>query len=181
MSLYTINVYSENIAGLLNQITTIFTRRQLNIETLSVSASSIKDIHKYTITTCTDADTIEKVTKQIEKRVDVLQAHYYVDDEIIYQELALYKVPTTTLMETNSVEKLIRKYNAQILEVNTTYTVIQLSGHPEETQALYEELEPLGLLQFVRSGRIAITKSPIERLSNFLSMIDSRTQKHEQG
>jgi len=84
--LYTINVYSENMAGLLNQVTTIFTRRQLNIETLSVSASSIEGIHKYTITVHTDASTIEKVTKQIEKRIDVMQAHYYTDDQIIFRK-----------------------------------------------------------------------------------------------
>ncbi len=172
--LYTINVYSENIAGLLNQVTTIFTRRQLNIETLSVSASSIKDIHKYTITTCTDADTIEKVTKQIEKRIDVMQAHYYTDDEIIYQEVALYKVPSLGFLGSNQVEKLVRKHNARILEVNHTYVVIELTGHPDETQALYDELMPMGLWQFVRSGRIAITKSPVERLSNFLALIESR-------
>jgi len=178
--LYTINVYSENIAGLLNQITTIFTRRQLNIETLSVSASSITGIHKYTITLCTDPDTVEKITKQIEKRIDVMQAHYYTDDEIIYQEVALYKVPTLDLMGSHGVEKLVRKHNARILEINQTYTVIELSGHPDETQALYDELIPLGLLQFVRSGRIAITKSPVERLSNFLALIEKRQAKNGQ-
>jgi len=176
--LYTINVYSENIAGLLNQVTTIFTRRQLNIETLSVSASSIQGIHKYTITVYTDASTIEKVTKQIEKRIDVMQAHYYTDDQIIYQEVALYKVPALSLLGSNQVEKLVRKHNARILEVNQTYAVIELTGHPEETQALYDELMPMGLWQFVRSGRIAITKSPVERLSNFLALVESRKGKN---
>lgn len=177
-TLYTLNVYSENIAGVLNQITTIFTRRQLNIETLTVSPSSIKGIHKYTITTCTDACTIEKVTKQIEKRIDVMQAHYYSDNEIIYQEVALYKVPALDLLGSNQVEKLVRKHNARILEINQTYAVIELTGHPEQTQALYDELMPMGLWQFVRSGRIAITKSPVERLSNFLALIESRKENN---
>ncbi len=174
--LYTINVYSENIAGILNQITTIFTRRQLNIETLSVSASSIEGIHKYTITVYSDAETIEKVTKQIERRVDVIQAHYYTDDQIIYQEVALYKVPTNELLASNKVERLVRKYNARILEVNQVYTVIELTGHPDETQALYDKLMRMGgLLQFVRSGRIAITRSPVDRLSNFLTLLKNRS------
>ena len=68
--LYTIIVHSENIAGLLNQVTAVFTRRQINIESLNVSASSIEGIHKYTITAWTDEETIEKVVKQIEKKID---------------------------------------------------------------------------------------------------------------
>ena len=96
--LYTLIVHSENIAGLLNQITAVFTRRQLNIESLNASASAIKGIHRYTITTWSDEDTIIKVTKQIEKKVDVLQAHYFLDNEIFMQEVALFKVSTPVLL-----------------------------------------------------------------------------------
>ncbi|WP_321478496.1 acetolactate synthase small subunit [uncultured Bacteroides sp.] len=174
-TLYTLNVYSENIAGILNQITTIFTRRQLNIESLNVSASSIKGIHKYTITLCTDEDTIQKVTKQIEKRIDVVQAHYFTDDEIFYREIALYKVPTNELLESNQIEAIVSTHNARIIEVNSTFLVIQKSGTTEETQALYDELTKIGILQFVRSGRIAITKSCVEKLSGYLA---EREAKH---
>lgn len=177
MTLYTINVYSENIAGILNQITTIFTRRQLNIESLNVSASSIEGIHKYTITTKTDADTIEKVTKQIGRRIDVVQANYFTDDEIIYREIALYKVPTPELLKSNSIEYLINKYTARILEINETFTVIQKTGTPEETQQLYDELSPIRILQFVRSGRVAITKSYTEKLSEFLTEREKKYNK----
>ena len=74
--LYTVIIFSENTVGLLNQITIIFTRRQLNIETLSVSPSAIQGIHKFTITTFADEDMIDKVVKQIDKRVDILKAYY---------------------------------------------------------------------------------------------------------
>lgn len=174
-TLYTLNVYSENIAGILNQITTIFTRRQLNIESLNVSASSIKGIHKYTITLSTDEDTIQKVTKQIEKRIDVVQAHYFTDDEIFYREIALYKVPTQELLESNQIEYIVSKHNARIIEVNSTFLVIQKSGTTEETQSLYDDLIEIGILQFVRSGRIAITKSCVEKLSEYLT---EREEKH---
>ena len=174
-TLYTLNVYSENIAGILNQITTIFTRRQLNIESLNVSASSIKGIHKYTITTCTDEDTIQKVTKQIEKRIDVVQAHYFTDDEIFFREIALYKIPTQELLDSKRVEYIVSRHNARIIEINPTYMVIQKSGTTEETQELYDDLKEIGILQFVRSGRIAITKSCVEKLSEYLT---EREQKH---
>ena len=62
---YTLLVYSENIAGILNQITAVFTRRQVNIESLNVSASSIEGVHKYTITAWSTPDQIEKITKPI--------------------------------------------------------------------------------------------------------------------
>jgi acetolactate synthase-1/3 small subunit len=173
--LYTIIVYSENIAGILNQITTVFTRRQLNIESLNVSASSIKGIHKYTITTCTDEDTIRKVTKQIEKRIDVIKANYFTDNEIFYREIALYKIPTQELLDSKRVEAIISKYNARIIEINSTYTVIQKSGTTEETQSLYEDLKRIKILQFVRSGRIAITKSRAEKVNDYL---EKREEKY---
>ena len=161
-TLYTVTVYSENQVGLLNQISIIFTRRQLNIESLSVSGSAIEGVHKFTITTYSDRETMEKLVKQIEKRIDVLRAFFYTDDEIIFQEVALYKVPTDKLLDDRSIEDLIRKHNARILEVNRTYTVI------DETQSLFEELSRYDVMQFVRSGRVAITKSTVEHVSIFL-------------
>ena len=167
-TLYTVTVYSENQVGLLNQISFIFTRRQPNIESLSVSGSAIEGVHKFTITTYSDRETMEKLVKQIEKRIDVLRAFFYTDDEIIFQEVALYKVPTDKLLDDRSIEDLIRKHNARILEVNRTYTVIEKSGHPDETQSLFEELSRYDVMQFVRSGRVAITKSTVEHVSIFL-------------
>ena len=167
-TLYTETVNSENQVGLLNQISIIFTRRQLNIESLSVSGSAIEGVHKFTITTYSDRETMEKLVKQIEKRIDVLRAFFYTDDEIIFQEVALYKVPTDKLLDDRSIEDLIRKHNARILEVNRTYTVIEKSGHPDETQSLFEELSRYDVMQFVRSGRVAITKSTVEHVSIFL-------------
>ena len=167
-TLYTVTVYSENQVGLLNQISIIFTRRQLNIESLSVSGSAIEGVHTFTITTYSDRETMEKLVKQIEKRIDVLRAFFYTDDEIIFQEVALYKVPTDKLLDDRSIEDLIRKHNARILEVNRTYTVIEKSGHPDETQSLFEELSRYDVMQFVRSGRVAITKSTVEHVSIFL-------------
>ena len=126
--LYTIIVHSENFAGLLNQVTAVFTRRQINIESLNVSASSIKGVHKYTITAWTDKDTIEKVTKQITKKIDVLQAHYFTDDEIYQHEIALYKITTLRWKKNPEVSKVIRKYNARIVEVNAVFAIVEKNG-----------------------------------------------------
>ena len=126
--LYTLLVYSENIAGILNQITAVFTRRQVNIESLNVSASSIKDIHKYTITAWSDEEQIIKITKQIEKKINVVKANYYVDTELFIHEIALYKISTPILLENPEISRTIRKHNARMMEVNPTYSTVLLAG-----------------------------------------------------
>lgn len=169
-TLYTLIVHSENFAGLLNQVTAVFTRRQINIESLNVSASSIKGVHKYTITAWTDKDTIEKVVKQIEKKIDVLQAHYFTEDEIYFHEIALYKVPMPEFQSQPEASKVIRRYNARIVEVNPVFAIVEKNGISEEITSLYEELSALNcVLQFVRSGRVAITTSCFERVNEFLA------------
>ena len=180
--LYTIIVHSENIAGLLNQVTAVFTRRQINIESLNVSASSIKGVHKYTITAWTDAETIEKVVKQIERKIDVLQAHYFVDEEIYQHEIALYKLSTPEFQSNPMASKVIRRHNARIVEVNPVYCIVEKNGMSEDITGLYEELNELNcVLQFVRSGRVAITTSCFERVSEYLDMREEqyRQQKKE--
>jgi len=172
--LYTIAVYSENNVGLLNQVAIIFTRRMLNIESLTVSASAIEGIHKFTITTECTEDMVKKVVKQIERKIDVLKAYYYTDDQIIYQEIALYKVKAESVLDSDEVEKLIRKHNARILEISRIFVAIEKTGHYEELMHLYDELKPYGVLQFVRSGRVAVTKSRIEKLEEFLKQIDAK-------
>lgn len=167
--LYTITVFSENAVGVLNQITVIFTRRALNIETLSVSPSALDGIHKFTITLFANESTVDKVVKQIDKRVDILKAYYNTDEDLVHQELAMYKLSTEKVLELGSVEYFIRKYNVRVLEISNDATVFLKAGHYEETQGLFEELsKTIGVLQFIRSGRIAITRSKVERLSDML-------------
>lgn len=178
--LYTVIIFSENTVGLLNQITIIFTRRKLNIETLSVSPSAIPGIHKFTITTFADEDTIDKAVKQIDKRVDIIKAYYNTDEDLVYQEIALYKLSTELFIKMGTVEALIRKHNARILEINEVCVVIEKSGHYDETQALFHELsESIGVLQFIRSGRVAITTSRVERLSDMLAGMERKQQEKQ--
>jgi len=172
---FTITAFSENSIGLLNRITIIFTRRHLNIDSLTVSESAIKGIYKFTIVVQTTKHMIEKVVKQIEKLVDVLKAFYLSSNEIIYQEIALYKVPTEALTSSNEIEQIVRTHNARILEVTQDHTVIEKTGHKDETQALFDSLDRYGVLQFTRSGRIAITKMKKELLTAYLKVLDTDT------
>ena len=134
---YTLLVYSENIAGILNQITAVFTRRQVNIESLNVSASSISGVHKYTITAWSYPDQIEKITRQIEKKIDVIKAKFYVDEELFIREAALFKLSTQIVLENPEVSRVIRRYDAKITEVNPTYVAVMKSGKTEDIVSLY--------------------------------------------
>ena len=169
---YTITAYSENQIGLLNRITIIFTRRQVNIETLTVSPSAIAGIHKFTIVVREEKAKVEKVVRQIEKLVEVLRAFYHPDEEVVFQEIALYKVPTEALLASTDLETIIRKHNARILEVMPEYTIIEKTGHEEETQSLFVELQQFKVRQFTRSGRVAVTKLKKELLSDYLKKVD---------
>ena len=167
--LYTLLVYSENIAGILNQITAVFTRRQVNIESLNVSASSIEGIHKYTITAWSDEEQIIKITKQIEKKIDVVKADYFVNEQLFIHEVALFKISTPVLLENPEVSRTIRRHDARMMEVNPTYSVVLLAGLTEDIASLFHKLNDFGcLLQYTRSGRIAVTRSTEERLSDLL-------------
>jgi acetolactate synthase I/III small subunit len=172
---FTISAFSENHIGLLNRITIIFTRRQVNIESLTVSGSALPGIHKFTIVVHDTPEKVEKVVRQIEKLVEVLKAFSHNEDEVIHQEIALYKVPTQTLLDGNKIEETIREHHARILEVRPEYTVIELTGHKEETQALFDVLNNYGLLQFTRSGRIAVTKSSKELFTSYLQEAGDNT------
>lgn len=173
--LYTITVFTENQVSLLHQISMVFSRRCLNIESLSVSACSIEGVHKFTITCRSTREMLEHVVKQIEKRVDVLRAFLLTDDEIVFQEVALYKVPTSQVLGSD-IEDIVRTNGARVLEIQPEYTVFEKTGHTIEIEQLFEKLKPLGIKQFVRSGRVAVTKAPNELVDEFLEHQEKRRQ-----
>jgi acetolactate synthase-1/3 small subunit len=166
---YTLLVYSENIAGILNQITAVFTRRQVNIESLNVSASSIEGVHKYTITAWCYDDQVVKITRQIEKKIDVIKATYFTDDQLFIRETGLYKLATDIVLRNPEISRTIRHYDAKITEVNPTYVIVIKSGKTDDILSLFNALNAFGcVLQYTRSGRIAVTRSTQEQVSEFL-------------
>ena len=155
---YTITVYTENQIGLLNRIAIIFSRRKINIDSLNTSPSEVDSVHRFTIVINETEDVVRKLCRQIEKQVEVLKAYYNTQDEIVWQELALYKVPTDIIAEEVKVERLLREHGAKAVVIRKDYTVFEVAGHREETDNLIKVLEPYGLIEFVRSARVAIIK-----------------------
>ena len=156
---FTITVYTENQVGLLNRIAIIFSRRKINIESMNTSPSEVDGIHRFTIVVNETEEVIKKLARQIEKQVEVLKAYYNTGEEIVWQELALYKVSTDEIAEKVKVERLLREYGARAVAIRKDYTIFETTGHREETDRLVKFLEPLGLIEFVRSARVAIIKA----------------------
>ena len=169
---YIITVFSENKVGLLSQITTVFTCRNVNIESLTTSESAHAGIHKFTIVVRTDPEKIEKLARQVEKRIDVLKVFVFTSDEVVQQEIALYKVTRS-----RNVEQLVRRHNVRILEIDDDYIVVEKTGYKSETRELFELLQPYGVQQFVRSGTVAIVKSRRELLNEYLEELARNDRK----
>jgi len=170
---YTLSVLTEDKAGLLNHITIIFNRRKMNIDSLNVSSTEVKGVSRFTIVVNSSKEKIIKVVNHINKLIDVLAAFLYEEDEIYYQEIALYKLSTKMFLKGDLVEKIIiRKYGAKILKIEEDHIIIQKTGTKVGTQKLYDELEKFGsILEFVRSGRVAVSKSK-RKTKNFIKELE---------
>ena len=132
---FTITVYTENQVGLLHRITTIFTKRKINLESLTTSESEIVGIHRFTIAVTETEEQVIKVVKQIEKQVEVLKADFYKKKEVVQQELALYKIATETLTNGIEIERIVREHNARFLTIEREFVVIEKAGYKRETKA----------------------------------------------
>ena len=159
---YTISVYSENNLGLLNKIATIFLKRHINIESLTVSSSEIEHVSRFIIVVEVSEDQVKKIIGQIEKQVEVIKAYYHTNEECIFLQSALFKIKSSLLFEERQIQNIIKNSNAQIVTVSPEFFVIEKSGRREEIDGLYAELAEYGIMQFVRSGRISVTKEEMK-------------------
>ena len=156
-TILTVSIYTENFIGLLNRVTAIFTKRHVNIESITASKSEIDGVHRYTIVVFEKEILIQKIVKQLEKQIDVIAAYYHTNQQTIHKEIALYKLDSNHAYKA-IFKTIIAKNHAHIIAIEKEFIVVEKMGSKAETNKLYQELKPLGLMQFVRSGRVAITK-----------------------
>jgi acetolactate synthase-1/3 small subunit len=160
--LFTVSIYTENNIGLLNRISAIFQRRHINIESLNTSASEIEGVSRFTIVVLMTEDQIKKIIGQIDKQIEVIKAFYHRDEDTIYQESCLFKIKSDLLFEERQIQNIIKESNSRIVTVNRQFFVIEKSGRRDEIELLYRELSVFGIMQFTRSGRIAVTKDELK-------------------
>ena len=163
---FTISAYSENNVGLLNRISGIFLKRHINIESLNVSKSEIEHVSKFTIVVFTTETWVQKIVAQIEKQIEVIKAFYHTDEETIYQQSAMFKIASHLLFDEPQIQNIIAESKSKIVTVSREYFVLAKTGRRHEIDEMHENLEPFGIMQFVRSGRISVTKAemPISSL-----------------
>ena len=167
---FTVSIFTENTIGMLNRITIIFTRRHLNIDSITASETEVNNVHRYTIVLRTTREKIDKVVGQTDKLIDVLKVFVHTDEQVVHQEIALYKIKTTGF-KSNDVEQVVRQNSAKILTVDPDFIIIEKTGHKAETQVLFEKLKPFGILEFACSGRVAVSK-PMKDLSTYLKELE---------
>ena len=168
--IYTISIYTENNIGILNRLSAIFLKRHINIESMTVSKSEIENVHRFTFVVKMTESNIRKIIGQVQKQIEVIRAFYHTEDEIIYHETALFKISAEHLYDEKIQDKL-KFRRAHIIAITENYFVIEASGLKKDIDRMYKKLKPYGLLQFVRSGRIAISK-PKMRISELLLEIN---------
>ncbi len=159
---YTVSIYTENNIGLLNRISAIFQRRHINVESLNTSVSEIEGVSRFTIVINLTEDRMKKIIGQIDKQVEVIKAYYHTEDETIYQESCLFKIKSDLLFDERQIQNIIKESSARIVTVNKEFFVIEKSGRKEEIELLHRELSVFGIMQFTRSGRIAVTKDEMK-------------------
>ena len=159
---YTISIYTENNVGLLNRVSQIFLKRHINIASITSSKSEIPDIFRFVIIVNVSKEQVIKVVKQIEKQIEVISVFFHTDKQTIFLETALYKVKSSSLFEERQIQNIIKESRSNIVTVKSDFFVIEKTGWRSETEDLYKKLKPYGLLQFVRSGRISVTKKSME-------------------
>ncbi|WP_440066309.1 acetolactate synthase small subunit [Tenacibaculum discolor] len=168
---YTISIYTENNIGLLNRISAIFQRRHINIESINSSSSEIKSVSRITLLVKITEEQMKKIIGQIEKQVEVIKAFYHTDEETVYQESCLFKLSTDLLTNNDDIQTIINQSKSRVINVNKNFFVLEKSGSKEEVEELYHILDKHGIKQFVRSGRIAITKEemPVSKLLQLIT------------
>jgi acetolactate synthase-1/3 small subunit len=154
---HTITVLVDNKPGVLARVSGLFARRGYNIESLSVSITDDPEVSRMTIVVIGDADILEQITKQLHKLVDVLKVYDYLDTPMLARELALVKVTAEPGQRTELLQ-LVEIFRGRVLDVGEKTLVIEVTGGSDKIDAFEKQLEPFGVRELVRTGRIAMMR-----------------------
>ncbi len=171
----TISIYTENNIGLLNRISAIFQRRGINVESLTTSQSEIENVNRFVIVVNITETQAKKIVGQFEKQIEVIRAYYHTDEETIYTESCMFKIKSELLFEEPQIQNIIKESNTRIVTVNKEFFVLEKSGRRHEIESLRSQLNVFGIMQFVRAGRIAVTKDQM-KVTEMLTAFNNQKQ-----
>ncbi|HMO17104.1 MAG TPA: acetolactate synthase small subunit [Oligoflexia bacterium] len=168
---HTIIVLTENSPGVLQRVTSVFTRRRVNIESLTVSETEHHERSRFTVTFVASKAAAIKILKPIQRFVEVEGATLCSDDEIIYREIAFFRVVCVSDDERDHLWNLARNNHAEIASMSSESLIIEKTGTEEEINMFRLMLPESSIISFVRSGRIAIEKKIQERIISEVDMV----------
>ena len=158
---HTIIALVQDKPGVLTRVAGLFRRRGFNISSLAVGNSEQKGLSRMTFVVDGDQYTVNQATKQLDKLIDVVKVANISEEEIVSRELALIKVKVTPSTRGEILE-MVHPFRAEIVDVGARSMVIEVTGSGDKIQALYDLLEPFGVLELMRTGRVAMVRGQAE-------------------
>jgi acetolactate synthase-1/3 small subunit len=154
---YTLTVYTEDQMGLIHKIAVILSRRKITLESLNISACEIDKMYRFTLVLNETFEIVRNVALQIEKVIEVFQCYYSTNEEIVWKQIVLFKVKTSSVIHPENADGLFRKYNARYITIEKDYTIFEVTGQEDEINNLIVALKQYELIEFIKSARIALT------------------------
>lgn len=154
---HTISVMVENHFGVLAHVAGLFSARGFNIDSLAVGETQDSTVSRMTITVHGDDRVVEQIVKQLDKLIDVIKVEDITEDDMIERELVLVKVAAEQSTRTD-VMQIVNTFRAKVVDVNPKSLTIEVTGGEGKIDAMLELLRPLGILEVVRTGLIAMAR-----------------------
>ena len=148
-----------NQPGVLAHISGMMASRAFNIHSLAVGPTENKLYSRMTFVVSGSIESLNQVRKQLEKVVTVVRVVDYLDDEYVERDLMLIKVRTETTLQRSELKELVDIFRGSIVDVSTEQVMIELSGKESKIEAFITAVEPFGILEMVRTGRIALSRT----------------------
>ena len=156
---HTISVLVDNEFGVLSKVSGLFSGRGFNIESLCVAETLDRKVSRMTIVTTGDDQVVEQITKQLNKLINVIKVSDLTAEEHIERELAMIKV-NVDAKDRAEILSIVDIFRAKVIDVSPITYTIEMTGDNEKVKAIMELLKPFGIKEIVRTGKIAIARSP---------------------
>ena len=155
--MHTISVLVENKPGVLARVSGLFARRGFNIESLTVSITEDASVSRMTIVVTGEETTLEQITRQLNKLVDVIKVYDHTGEDLVEREIALIKVRATS--ETRSeIMQIVDIFRANIVDVSDESVIVECTGGTKKVNAIEQLLQKFGIIEMVRTGRTALVR-----------------------
>ena len=157
MAKHILSVLVENYAGVLSRVAGLFSRRGFNIDSLAVGVTENPDVSRITIVVDGDEYTVEQVSKQLNKLINVIRVKKLEASDSVSRELALIKVNANASTRSEIVQ-IVEIFRDKIVDVSKTTLTIEASGDADKLKALEDMLQQFGIKEIVRTGLISIER-----------------------